>query len=111
MSRSTLFDPIDLRIPARPGTLVRCCQLDTPGVYRLSRRDCAFHSIMISASGSFGQIVVRTGARRKIWAQPSSFTGSFGLDGFCEDGLIVEIHMQGRPFITVDWREPDREVV
>ncbi len=108
---ATLDTPVDVRVASQPGSLARSYSLTASGVFRLARRDCAVRSIMIAASGSFGQITLWTGARRKIWSQPSSFTGSFVLDGFCEDGLIVEVRMASVPSITVNWREPDEGVV
>ena len=89
---------------------MRCFQLTDNGVFRLARRDCSFYSIMIAGAGTCGQVVVRTGRWRIVWATPSAFTGSFVVDGACEEGLIVEAHMDGRPLIVVNWREPDREL-
>ena len=107
----TLLAPKDVFCPVVAGTTMRTYQLFSPGVYRLARRDVAFYSIMIAAAGSFGSIVVRTGTRRMLWAQPSSFTGSFVLDCFSEEGLIVEAHMEAQPFLTISWREPDDRLV
>ncbi len=107
----SLLHPVDIFTPAAPGTLMRCYQLKDSGVFRLSRRDCSFYSIMIAMAGTCGQIVLRTGEQRIIWMQPSSFTGSFVLDGFCEGGLMVEAYMEGWPSVTVNWREPDRMLV
>ena len=107
----SLFQPKDVYAPAAPGTLMRCYQLRDSGVFRLARRDCSFYSIMVTMSGTCGQLAVRTGARRLIWMQPSSFTGSFVMDGACEEGLIVEAYMEGWPSVTINWREPDTACV
>ncbi len=103
--------PVDIYIPACSGSLGRTYQLNDPGVFRLARRDCVFYSVMIAASGSFGSVVVRTGTGRPIWSQPSSFTGSFVVNGFAEGGLVVEAWMEARPFVTISWREPDDKIV
>ncbi len=103
--------PVDVFVPAVAGSIVRVFQLDEAGAFRLSRRGCVFHSIMIAASGSFGSVLVKTGTGRTIWCQPSTFTGSFVVDGYAEEGLIVEAWMENRPFVTISWREPDMELV
>ncbi len=103
--------PIDIYTPVSAGSLSRVFQLEQAGVFRLSRRGCVFHSVMIAASGSFGSVFVRTGTGRPLWAQPSTFTGSFVVDGFAEEGLIVEAWMDHRPFVTVSWREADGGMV
>lgn len=105
------FTPIDIYVPACSGSLGRTYQLNKAGVFRVSRRGCVFKSIMIAASGSFGSVVVKTGTGRIIWCQPSTFTGSFVVGGYAEEGLILEAWMESVPFVTISWREPDTEIV
>ena len=109
--RGTPWQPFDVYTPAAPGSLMRAYQLFDAGVFRLARRDCAFYSVMIAAAGSFGRIMIRDGTGRPLWAQPSSFTGSFVLDAYAEKGLVVEAHMETAPFLTISWREPDGEII
>ncbi len=109
--RGDLVTPFDVYAPAAPGSLMRSYQLFDAGVFRLSRRDCSFYSVMIAAAGSFGRIVIKDGEGRPLFAQPSTFTGSFVLDAFAKGGLIVEAHMSTAPFLTINWREADREIV
>ncbi len=56
------FEPVDVYIPACAGSLGRTYQLNEAGSFRVSRRGCVFHSIMIAASGSFGSVAVKTGS-------------------------------------------------
>ncbi len=111
MRRGTLLNPIDVYTPCPQGSMDRAYQLFAAGVYRLARRDCMFHSIMIAAAGDFGRLAIRDGKLRPLWRQPSTFTGSFCLDAFAEGGLIVEAHLNAQPFLTISWKEPDSEVV
>lgn len=108
---NTILKPKDIYCLPVPGTYMRSYQLFEPGVFRLSRRDCAFYSVMIAASGDFGMLTVRSGTLRPLWSQPSSFTGSFVLDCFSEEGLIVEAYLESQPFLTISWREPDDKMV
>lgn len=102
--RGSLLHPVDVRVPDVEGSHFRTYQLFDSGVFRLCREDCVFYSIMIAAAGSFGRLFIRTGTGRPLWAQPSTFTGSFVLDAFSEGGLIVEAYMEAQPFLTVTWR-------
>ncbi len=90
---------------------MRSYQLFDAGVFRLSRRNSSFYSIIIAAAGSFGSITVRDGTHRPLWAQPSSFTGSFAMDAFAEGGLIIEAYMKTPPLVTISWREPDEQIL
>lgn len=105
------WEPVDVFAPPAPGSLMRAYQLFDAGVFRLARRDASLYSVMIAAAGSFGRIMIRDGAGRPLWAQPSSFTGSFVLDAYAEKGLIVEAHMESAPLLTISWREPDTRIV
>ena len=110
--RGSLIQPVDVYCPAAPGSHWRCYQLFDSGVFRLSRRDSVFYSVMIAAAGSFGRLGVREAATlRPLWRQPSTFTGSFVVDGFAKGGIIVEAYMETPPFITVSWREPDDKTI
>jgi hypothetical protein len=45
---------------------------------------------------------------------PSAFTGSFWLSAGAADELVCEIHArdeQSAPNLTVNWREPTRDIV
>ena len=102
----------DIRVPAAPDTLMRSVALTEPGLWRLSRRDCEFNSIMITGAGSFGRVAVEDGKGRRLFLQISAFTGSFAIGGFAEGGLSVELAAESLvPDVTVSWREADAELV
>lgn len=85
-----------------------------PGMFRLARRSCELYSVQIVGGGTWTRIRCLTGAMREVWEQPSAFTGSFWLSAACEDGLIVEVSAMDEPScpnLTINWREPTREVV
>lgn len=80
------------------------------GLFRLARRDCEVYSVQIVSSGTWGRARVLNGLGRVLWFQPSTFTGSFWLSAGSEAGLIVENYGEGLN-LTVNWREPDQEMV
>ena len=90
---------------------MRSALLTANGVFRLSRRDCEFYSIMITSSGSWIAILITDGKGRPLFHQPSAFTGSFVLGGEAEGGLIVHLHGSDPPQVTINYREPDQELV
>lgn len=102
--RGSLIEPVDIYSPETPGTNWQAYQLFDSGVFRLARESVIFYSVMIAAAGSFGRLSIRTGDYRPLWAQPSTFTGSFVLDCYSENGLIVEAYMEAQPFLTISWR-------
>jgi hypothetical protein len=83
------------------------CGLQRSGYWRLATKDSVIYSIMILNCGSWGFLGIYDGTRRLIWAQPSTFTGSFVLEGFCKDGIIVDNGFGRRlgTNITVNWKE------
>lgn len=104
--------PVDLYVNAAPGSLMRSIKIDEPGLWRLARRSCELYSVQIISSGSWGRARVMNGHGRKLWEQPSTFTGSFWLGGGAEGGLIVELSSQDvAANLTINFREPDREIV
>jgi hypothetical protein len=92
--------------PAKAGQFFTA-RLVPPGYWRLTNKDAVVYSIMILNCGAWGFLGIYDGTRRLIWAQPSAFTGSFVIEGFCKDGIIVDNgygqHMGTN--ITVNWRE------
>ncbi len=104
-------DLIDLRVPAAPGSLMRSVVVSKPGKYRLARRDCELYSVQIVSAGAWGRAKVMNGKGRPLWEQPSTFTGSFWLSAGAEDGIIVHLYSTESPNLTINWREPDLEMV
>lgn len=104
----------DLYAPAAPGSLMRAIRIGTPGRWRLSRRDCELYSVQIVSSGAWGRACVRDGRGRKLWEQPSTFTGSFWLSAGADSGLVAELYALNDSdalSFTINWREPDREML
>lgn len=90
------------------------------GSFRLARRSCELHSVKITVPGACGRVRVTDGHGRDLFYMPSSFPGSFMIEGGCEDGLIVHARPASGSgidapsaslVIAVNWREPDREIV
>lgn len=109
-----MIEPIDIRVAASPSSLMRCARVSRPGLFRLARRDCELYSVQIVGSGTFTRIKMMTGTRRNLWEQVSTFTGSFWLSAFSEEGLLCEIHALNEassPNLTLNWRERDRALV
>lgn len=103
-------EPKEIYAPAAPGSLMRTICVEGPGLFRLSRRDCELYSVQIVSAGAWGRARVTNGKGRKLWEQPSTFTGSFWLSAGAEAGLLVELYGDGTN-LTLNWREPDREMV
>ena len=98
--------------PAAPGTLMRTAKVDRVGRFRLSRRSCELYSVEILSGGSWGRWRVTNGHDRELIMQPSTFTGSFWLSAAAADGLIAEVaSIDHGANLTVNWREPDGEIV
>lgn len=96
-----------------PGSLMRSIRIGTPGIFRLARRDCELYSVMITSSGAWGRARLFDAEGNNIWFQPSTFTGSFVLNAGAFGGLLAELYSQD-PFaawLTINWRERDRNVV
>lgn len=105
---------VDVRVAASPSSLMRCARVSRPGLFRLSRRSCELYSVQIVGSGTFTRIKMMTGTMRDLWEQISTFTGSFWLSAASEEGLFCEIHALNEvssPNLTINWREPDRQIV
>ena len=103
----------DIRSPCAPGSLMRAAHLTAPGRFRLARRDAELYSVQITSAGAAGRIVVETGDGREVFRQPSTFTGSFWLSGYCEGGIVVILHAPDEytaPHVTINWREQTREM-
>jgi hypothetical protein len=92
------------------GTVLRTCQLHTPGVWRVARRDALFYGIEVVHPGAYGRVRVLTGRGEPVFDQPSAFTGSFVLRGGVEDGLLCELAsgINRPPLVTISWAEADR---
>lgn len=103
----------EIYAPANPRGLIRTVTLARNGIFRLARRDAELYSVMVAAAGAWGRAKVMNGRGEPKWMQPSTFTGSFVLNGGCEEGLLVELYGSGNtaPNLTVQWREPDARVV
>jgi len=54
-----------------------------------------------------GHLTVFDGNGRAVFKQPSVFTGSFKLDGYCENGLLVRLGAGHHvcPNVTITWQE------
>lgn len=105
-------EPIDLFAPCAPGSLMRGYCLQGVGLFRLARRDAELYSVQIVSAGAWARVKVRSGTGRELFHQPSCFTGSFWLCAGAEDGIIVEVASRDLgPSLTINWREPDREMV
>lgn len=106
-------DAIDLYTPALAGANMRSRKISESGLFRLARRTCSLYSIEIKASGSWGRILIFD--EKELWKffQPSTFTGSFVLEGCCYDGLYV--HSKSGPgtdaLLTINWRELDGQLI
>jgi hypothetical protein len=118
VSRETFpFDAtrlIEIYAPAAPGSLMRAYRIWKPGLYRLSRRSCELYSVQIVSSGAWGRFRVWDGRGNKIIEQPSTFTGSFWVNGGCFDGLVCEMHCFSpgdSSNLTLNWREPDTKLL
>jgi hypothetical protein len=111
------FDPrdiIDLYIPPAPGSLTRSAALLTPGIFRLSRRDCELYCAQIVGQGAWAKACIMDGEGRDLWEQPSCFTGSFVVTSFAKGGLIAHLYcLKDSDAInfTVSWREPDKQII
>jgi hypothetical protein len=81
--------------------------LPSQGIWHLSKNDSVLYSMIILDCGSWGGLSIYDGTRRLLWKQPSAFTGSFVLEGYCKSGLLIDNgHGQIMPIrTTVNWRE------
>ena len=96
----------DVEVPAAPGSLMRAVQLWDNGKFRISRVDAELYSVQITSAGAWGRLRVWNGLGRKLFHQPSTFTGSFWLSAGAEGGIIVELEsMTNAPTVTVNFRE------
>lgn len=101
---------VDLYAPSAPGSLMRSMKVSGSGLFRICRRDCELYSVQIVSSGSWGRARVMQADMRVLWFQPSTFTGSFWLSAGAIGGLLVEL--DGSEInLTLNWREPDREMI
>ena len=91
-------------------TFPRKCSHDLTqfkGTRILTTRDAILYSVVIATQGS-GQFTVRDGHGRKLYAMPSSFTGSFLLENvFAADGIVLELNFSVPPAITFNWKEQE----
>jgi hypothetical protein len=68
---------------------------------------------MICSQGAWGNILLTDATGNDLFFMPSAFTGSFVLNAFAEDGLILRLFSRDTfaPQVTINWREPDaREI-
>ena len=105
----------DIKAPSAPNALTRMHVIDTPGTYRLSRRDCELYAVNIIRSGMASRIGLYTGKLRGVFSLPAGSapgfcSDSFPIGGFCEDGLYVQA-LGGMPLFGVIWREKDLQTV
>lgn len=79
-----------------------------PGIYRLSSaKNVVLYAVEILNNRA--AISIFDGTKRLLFAQPSTFTGSFVWQGYAEDGLIVR-SAAGTPLganITITWTESE----
>ena len=110
----TMADLIDLYAPPAPGSLMRSVQVMRAGRVRIARRDAEVYSVQIISAGSWARARVLNGEGRALWEQPSTFTGSFWLGAHAAGGIVVEI-ASGLEYetanFTINWREPDQDIV
>lgn len=90
---------------------MRVALLDLPGRYRLARRDCELYSVQILNAGDWGKAWAFDGEGRPVFHQPSTFTGSFWLGGFCRGGLVVELIALNIIVFQINWRERTRDLL
>ena len=102
---------IDIFVPTEPNSLMRGTQVESCGLFRLSRRTCELNSIKILFGGSCGWLEVVSGLGRPLFRMPSSFTGSFPLGAEAEDGLIVYMAADISQVVQLSWREPDTQLI
>jgi len=109
-----MIDPFkikDMYVGTEPASLMRGCQIDQCGQFRLSRRDCELHSVKVITQGSSGFIELSDWSGRPLWRQPSSFSGSFVLGCFAEHGLVIMQEMAVPASIAISWREEDELLI
>lgn len=95
-----------------PGSLSRSHKIERAGRFQLARRDAELYSVQIVSAGAWGRGRVTDGNGRPLWLQPSMFTGSFWLAAGAMNGIIVEVDARDAACnLTINWREPDRELV
>lgn len=107
-------EPVDLYAPSAPGSLMRALRVGSNGLFRLSRRPCALYSVQIVSSGVWGRARVMDGDGRKLWEQPSTFTGSFWLGAGSLFGLLVEMssdNADDAANLTINWTEQDTKMI
>jgi hypothetical protein len=110
--RATSLKVTDIKTPAVSHSLMRTVRLAHIGVFRLARRSAEFYSIMIDHSGSFCRLIVRNGKGVPLFDQFSSFTGSFVNQAYAEGGIVVDVEgKQQAPLLSVNWREPDLQLI
>jgi hypothetical protein len=104
----------DLYTPSLPGMLMRSLLVRESGLFRLARRTCSLFSVEIKALGSWGRILLFDEHENLIFYQPSTFTGSFVIDGCAFDGLyLLSDCGNGKTdaLLTINWREADAAMV
>ena len=98
-------------VPTAPGSLMRATMIEGTGLFRLARRDAELYSVLVVSCGAWGRIDITDGTGRRIWMQPSTFTGSFVLGAFAWGGLVVNVATSCAPQLQVNWREQDARLV
>jgi hypothetical protein len=103
----------DLYTPSAPGSLMRSRMFNSSGMFRIARRHASLYSVEIKAAGSWGRILIYDGDGKLVFYQPSTFTGSFVLEGGCRNGIIVHINSGAGSdgLFMVNWREKDRALI
>jgi hypothetical protein len=94
-----LYESIDI-----PGSF--SVSLTECGIWHISDIDSMLYSMIILNCGSWGGLSIYDGTRRLLWRQPSAFTGSFVLEGYCKGGILIDNgYKQMLPInTTVNWR-------
>jgi len=93
---------------------MRSIRVAKNGIWRLSRRQCSLYSVQIVSSGVWGRARCMDADGRKLWEQPSTFTGSFWLGAGALYGLLVEVasdNPEDAANLTINWQEPDEAMV
>jgi len=102
----------DVRTPAGGGSLTRSVRIAQVGLTRISRRVAELSSVLVTHPGSFCRLVIRNGLGVPLFDMFSTFTGSFVVGAFADQGIIVDIDgNQQAPLVQVTWREQDLQLV
>lgn len=114
-------DAVDVFTPADPFSKMRTLICKDSGLFRVARRTCSVYSVEIKSCGSWGRVLLfnedydidKDWERSVLFCQPSTFTGSFVLEGCAWGGLyLLAMCGPGSDLVlTVNYREPDAALV